>query len=130
MDVSSSFGFMHVCIAEIPCCIKSRDDYLPFVSDVAFCRLCWGMRKKEAVFTSGSFQLNVKRAPADAPCKEQSITLVTKCNFVYITLSLHYLSLISMGIKSLALFLVEKILKLKLLDMFLAGVLISFKDCF
>lgn len=88
------------------------------------------MRRKEAGFTSRLFQLSGKQAPLDAPCEEQSITLVTKYTFVYFTLSAHYMSLISMGIKYLAPFLVENILKLKLPDTFLAGLLICFKCCF
>lgn len=77
MDVSRKLVFMHVFVAQIPCCMKSRDDYLGFVSDIAFCKLSWGMRKKEAVFTSRSLQLNVKQAPPDASCDEESITTVT-----------------------------------------------------
>lgn len=114
--------FMLVCIVEISCCMKSRDDYLAFVSDVAFCRLFWGMWKEEVdLRRNGSFQVNSEWSPPDAPCEEESTTLVTKCTSVYFTLLLQCMSLISMGIKYLSLFLVEHILKLKLLDMFLAG---------
>lgn len=62
--------------------------------------------------------------------KRSPITLVTKCTSVYFTLSLHYMSYILFLLKSLPLFLVEHILKLKLLGMFLTGLLISFKHCF
>lgn len=85
------------------------------------------MRKKKAVFRSRSFQLKGKQAPPDASCDKQSMATVTKCTSVCFTLPLHYISLISMGIKYLALFLVENILHLKLLDRFLASFLISFK---
>lgn len=77
-----------------------------------------------------SFQLTGRWASPGAPCKKQSLTLVTKCTFVCFTLSLHYMTLISMGIKYVALFLVENIHKLKLLGVFSVGLLVSFKHCF